>query len=70
MKNKEDLELLIRVPCSVCLDGIRKGVFTNCPYCDIDRKQIIKASFKSIKKYLKENLTEEQKDDLMKELSK
>jgi hypothetical protein len=70
MKDGEDLELLIRVPCSVCLSGIRKGVFTNCPYCDIDRKQIIEASLKSIKKYLNENLTREQKDDLIKELSK
>ena len=70
MKSEEGLGLLIRVSCSMCLDGIRKGIFTNCPYCDGDRKQIIEASFKSIKELLKENLTEEQKDDLIQELSK
>ena len=70
MKSEEGLGLLIRVSCSMCLNGIRKGIFVNCPYCDGDRKQIIDASFNVVKELLKENLTEEQKNDLIKELSK
>ena len=70
MEQAEGLGLLVKVSCSVCLVGRRQGIFVNCPYCDGDRKQIIDASFNTVKELLKENLTEEQKDDLIRELSK
>ena len=70
MEQEDGLGLLVRASCSVCLNGIRKGIFVNCPYCDGDRKQIIDASFNTVKELLKENLTEEQKNDLIQELSK
>ena len=70
MEEEKGLGLLLRASCSICLNGIRKGIFVNCPYCDGDRKQIIDASFKIVKELLKENLTDEQKGDLIKELSK
>ena len=70
MKQKEGLGLFVKGSCSICLNGIRKGVFTNCPYCDEDRKQLLEASYKTIKELLVENLSKEQKKDLIKGLSK
>ena len=70
MNEQDGLKLYIKSSCSVCLNGIRKGVFVNCPYCDEDSNQVIEASFNVIKSYLSESLTEEQKDDLIKALSK
>jgi hypothetical protein len=66
MDKKYDFKLYIKVMCSVCLDNNRKGVFTNCPYCDVERKQIIEASFKFVKESLKKNLSREQKKELIK----
>jgi hypothetical protein len=52
------------------LGGHREGVFANCPYCDVERKQLIEASFKTIKETLGENLTLKQKKELVKFLMK
>jgi hypothetical protein len=49
----------------MCLGGIRKGIFANCPYCDIDRMTYIEASFNVLKESVGENLTLEQKKDLI-----
>tara|TARA_Y100000310_G_scaffold112583_1_gene111070 strand:- start:1754 stop:1924 length:171 start_codon:yes stop_codon:yes gene_type:complete len=49
----------------MCLGGIREGIFVNCPYCDVDRMTYIEASFNIIKENLNENLTLEQKKDLI-----
>ena len=50
---------------SMCLGGIREGIFANCPYCDIDRMTYIEASFNTLKENLKEDLTLDQKQDLI-----
>jgi predicted GNAT family N-acyltransferase len=68
--NKTCFGLFVKASCSVCLNGLREGVFTNCPYCDVDRKQIIEASFKIIKETLNENLTTKQRTELIKLLTK
>ena len=52
MEDEESLKLYVKVSCSVCLDGRLQGVFTNCPYCDVDRKQMIEASFNTVKDIL------------------
>ncbi len=70
MEEESDSKLYIRAACSVCLKGRRKGVFVNCPYCDIDRKQIVEASFQVIKESLNRHLSSQQKEELIKELSK
>ena len=70
MANKTCLGLFLKASCSVCLGGHREGVFANCPYCDVERKQIIEASFKTIKETLEENLTLKQKKELVKFLMK
>ena len=49
----------------MCLGGHRPGIFMNCPYCDLDRMTYIEASFNVLKENLKENLTVEQKEDLI-----
>jgi hypothetical protein len=38
----------------------------NCPYCDTQRKQMIEASFNSIKDSLSQNLSADQKQELIK----
>ena len=66
MGDETDSRLYIRVGCSVCLGSRRKGVFMNCPYCDTQRKQMIEASFNSIKDSLSQNLSADQKQELIK----
>ena len=66
MEDKTDPRLYIRVGCSVCLSGRRQGVFMNCPYCDKEKKQVIEASFNSIKDSLSQNLSADQKQELIK----
>ena len=65
MHSGSDHKLYARVACSMCLGGIREGIFTNCPYCDVDRMTYIEASFKTLKENLKEDLTLDQKKDLI-----
>jgi len=60
----EDYKLYIKINCSLCLGGQRGGIFMNCPYCDVDRKTFIEASFDTIKTNLKENLTKKKTKDL------
>jgi hypothetical protein len=48
------------------LGGIRKGVFVNCPYCDIDRKNFIEAPIKSIKYIVKSNFSKTEIKELIK----
>jgi hypothetical protein len=38
----------------------------NCPYCDAESKQMIEASFNSIKDSLNQNLSVNQKQELIK----
>jgi len=66
MEDKTDSRLYVRVGCSVCLSGRRQGVFMNCPYCDKERKQVIEASFGAIKDSLHQNLSADQKQELIK----
>tara|TARA_R100000664_G_C2733899_1_gene123834 strand:- start:325 stop:540 length:216 start_codon:yes stop_codon:yes gene_type:complete len=66
MEDKTDSRLYIRVGCSVCLGSRRQGVFMNCPYCDKDRKQMIEASLSAIKDSLHQNLSADQKQELIK----
>ena len=66
MEDETDSRLYIRVGCSVCLSSRRKGVFMNCPYCDKESKQVIEASFNSIKDSLSQNLSADQKQELIK----
>jgi len=47
------------------LGGIREGIFMNCPYCDVDRKTFIEASFSSIKEGVGKTLTKSQKKELI-----
>ena len=65
MHSGSDHKLYARVVCSMCLGGIRVGIFANCPYCDIDRMTYIEASFNVLKENLNENLTLEQKKYLI-----
>jgi len=65
MHGGSDHKLYARVGCSMCLGGIRVGIFANCPYCDVDRMTYVEASFNVLKENLKENLTAEQKEDLI-----
>ena len=65
MHSGSDHKLYARIACSMCLGGIREGIFVNCPYCDVDRMTYIEASFNIIKENLNENLTLEQKKDLI-----
>jgi len=65
MHSGSDHKLYAKVACSMCLGGIRKGIFANCPYCDIDRMTYIEASFNVLKESVGENLTLEQKKDLI-----
>jgi hypothetical protein len=66
MGDETDSRLYIRVGCSVCLCNRRQGVFMNCPYCDAESKQMIEASFNSIKDSLNQNLSVNQKQELIK----
>ena len=52
----------------MCLGGIRKGIFENCSYCDLDRKTYVEASLKTIVQNLKESLTEKQKESLVEDI--
>jgi len=65
MHSGSDHKLYARVGCSMCLGGIRVGIFANCPYCDVDRMTYIEASFSTLRENLKESLTMEQKKDLI-----
>jgi len=58
--------LYIKAQCALCLGGGRKGIFMNCPYCDVDRKTFIEASFNSIKEVLGTTLSLSQKKELIK----
>jgi hypothetical protein len=69
VKDQKSIGLYVKSKCSICLNGRRKGIFVNCPYCDEERDQVIEASFKTTKEILKENLTEEQKSELIKFLT-
>ena len=64
MHSGSDHKLYVRVACSLCLGGIREGMFANCPYCDMDRMTYVEASFNTIKDNLKNYLTKEEKKDL------
>ena len=68
MHSGSDHKLYAKVVCSMCLGGIREGMFANCPYCDMSRMTYIEASFNVIKINLKENLDDEQKKVLIKYL--
>ena len=68
MHSGSDHKLYARVACSMCLGGIREGIFTNCPYCDVDRMTYIETSFTTLKENLKENLDQKQKKNLIKYL--
>ncbi len=70
MHSGSDHKLYAKVACSMCLGGIRKGIFANCPYCDVDRMTYIEASFNVIKDNLAETLTREQKTNLIDYLKK
>jgi len=68
MHSGSDHKLYARVACSMCLGGIRVGIFANCPYCDVDRMTYVEASFNVLKENLKENLNKKQKKELIKYL--
>jgi len=70
MHSGSDHKLYAKVACSMCLGGIREGIFANCPYCDADRMTYIEASFNILKENLKENLTCNQKTNLIDYLKK
>ena len=70
MHSGSDPKLYARVGCSMCLGGIRKGIFANCPYCDVDRMTYVEASFVTLKQNLKVNLTRDQKRNLIDYLKK
>ena len=65
MVNEIDHKLYVRIMCSMCQGGRRVGMFGNCPYCDLDRKTFVEASFKTIKAHLDVTLSTEEKEDLM-----
>jgi hypothetical protein len=69
MVEESDHKLYAKVMCSMCLAGNRGGVFTNCPYCNVERKTYVEASFNTIKEHLKVLLTTEQKSELVKFLN-
>jgi len=63
--NEIDHKLYVRIICSMCQGGRRAGMFGNCPYCDLDRKTFVEASFKTIKAHLDVTLSREQREDLI-----
>mgnify|MGYP003626676232 CR=1 FL=1 len=65
MKTGNDPKLYVKVACSLCLGGHRKGIFMNCPYCDEDRMTYIEVSFKTLQENLIENLTGKEKKKLI-----
>jgi len=65
MHSESSHKLYAKVACSMCLGGIREGIFANCPYCDVDRTTYIEASFSTIKETLKESLNPEQQKELI-----
>ena len=65
MHSGSDHKLYAKVACSMCLGGIRKGIFANCPYCDVDRMTYIEVSLTTLKENLKANLTVDQQIDLI-----
>ena len=66
----DEHKLFIKINCSICLGGRREGVFMNCPYCDLDSKTFIEASFDTIKTNLKENLSKKETNELINYLGK
>ena len=64
----DEKKLYVKSVCSICLGGKRKGVFLNCPYCDLDRKTMIEASPSIIQNYLSSLLSNEEKKDLIRVL--
>ncbi len=70
MHSGSNHKLYAKVACSMCLGGIRQGMFANCPYCDVNRMTYVEASFNTIKDNLKETLTMEQKINLIDYLKK
>ena len=69
MDKDSDHKLYAKVMCSMCLAGHREGMFGNCPYCNVDRKTYIEASFETIKVHLNEILTIKQKKELVRFLN-
>ncbi len=65
MVEEAEDKLYIKVSCSLCLGGVRGGIFANCPYCDVNRKTFIEASFSQIKENLSQNLTTKEKKELI-----
>lgn len=51
--SEDEVHLYIKVVCSLCLGGRRKGVFANCSYCNHERMTYIEAPITSIAKYVK-----------------
>jgi hypothetical protein len=52
VSDDETPTLYIKVGCSFCMEGKRKGVFANCAYCNHERKTYIEASLIEIVKYI------------------
>ena len=68
--DSDEPALYIKVQCSLCLGGVRKGIFMNCPYCDADRQTYIEASFNNVKKILASTLEQSAKNELITYLKK
>ena len=68
MGDESDPKLYARITCSFCLGGIRKGIFENCSYCDLDRKTYVEASYNTIVQNLKQSLSEKQKESLVEDI--
>ena len=64
----DEKRLYVKTSCSICLGGRRKGVFLNCPYCDLDRKTMVEASPSVIQNYLSSLLSNKEKRDLIRVL--
>ena len=68
MGDESDPKLYVRIVCTMCLGGARKGIFENCSYCDLDRKTYVEASFRTIVQSLKESLNDKQKESLVEDI--
>jgi len=62
---EDEDKLYIKASCSLCLGGTREGIFANCPYCDMNRQTFIEASFNHIKENLRQNLSCNEKKELI-----
>jgi hypothetical protein len=51
-EDEEPFKLYIKVSCSLCLGGMRQGIFANCPYCNHERKTYIESPLKEIAGYI------------------